>query len=526
MPALAPAAGAGAGGRATAIVVGGGIGGLATAIRLLAGGRRVTVLERAAAPGGKMRQLTVGGRVFDGGPSVMTMPAELEDLCAAAGVARADLLTLRPLAPLCRHFFQDGSVLDLFADEPVAADRKAAPAAAWARSTAEVRRVCGAQAAAQFDRFRHHAARIYAAVEQPFLRRAVPRNPLALPWTHEWGDLLRMRHMDTRRTLWRALTAQFDDPRLQVLFARYATYSGADPFLAPATLSVIAHVELALGVYAVEGGMYRVAEALAALVRRLGGELRCGVDVERVELDAKESRAVAVHAGGERLAADDVIVNCDVAQLYARLCAGTRLAARHGPPIARLPPSLSAHLNLITAADAAALPLGHHNVFFSADYAAEFRELPHGPPRDPTVYLCNPDFAQAEQRWFFLTNAPALPPDVATAPASAAWTPQQQAAIRTRIAAQLLRHGIDLERHARAEHTVTPRDFAALYPHSRGALYGAAASSRLAAFRRPQNRVPGVSNLYCVGGSTHPGAGVPMVMLSAQLVAAMILGRS
>lgn len=520
MPPLHSAASAG--GRPAAIVVGGGIGGLATAIRLLAGGRRVTVLERAAAPGGKMRQLTVGDRVFDGGPSVMTMPAELEALCAAAGVARADLLTLRPLAPLCRHFFTDGSVLDLFADEPVAAGHP--PAAAWARSTAEVRRVCGAQAAAQFDRFRHHAARIYAAVEQPFLRRAVPRNPLALPWTHEWGDLFRMRHMDTRRTLWRALTAQFDDPRLQVLFARYATYSGADPFLAPATLSVIAHVELALGVYAVEGGMYRVAEALAALVRRLGGELRCGVDVERVELDAKESRAVAVHAGGERLVADDVIVNCDVAQLYARLCTGTRLAARHGPRIATLPPSLSAHLSLITAADAAALPLRHHNVFFSADYAAEFRELPHGPPSDPTVYLCNPDWSQAEQRWFFLTNAPALPPDAATAPASAAWTPQQQAALRTRVAAQLARHGIELGRHARAEHTVTPRDFAALYPHSRGALYGAAASSRLAAFRRPQNRVPGVSNLYCVGGSTHPGAGVPMVMLSAQLVAAMILG--
>ncbi|HRI53485.1 MAG TPA: phytoene desaturase family protein [Pseudomonadota bacterium] len=517
-----PAAPARAGG--SAIIVGAGIGGLATAVRLLAAGRAVTVLERAAAPGGKMRQLTVGGQVFDGGPSVLTMPGVLDELCTAAGVRRADLIALEPLAPLCRHFFADGTVLDLFADEPVAPGSP--PEAAWARSTAELSRVLGATAAAQFSSFRHHAARIYGAVEQPFMRRPVPSNPLALPFTHTLGDLLRMRHLDARRSLWQALGSQFDDERLRVLFARYATYSGADPFLAPATLSVIAHVEMALGVYAVVGGMYQVAAALAQLVARLGGSLRCGAEVERIELDARESRAVAVHVGGERLLADDIIVNCDVGQLYARLCAGTRLAARRGPRFAALPPSLSAYLDLIVAADAAALPLCHHNVFFSADYQREFQELRDGPPRDPTVYLCNPDWRQAAQRWFFLTNAPAQPlPGAADAPVSAAWTAEQQAACHARVGAQLARHGIDLSRHARAAQSVTPRDFAERFPCSRGALYGAAASSRLAAFKRPPNRVPGVPNLYCVGGSTHPGAGVPMVMLSAQLVAEMILGR-
>lgn len=515
---------AGAVGRAggSAIIVGGGIGGLATAVRLLAAGRAVTVLERAAAPGGKMRQLTVGGQVFDGGPSVLTMPAVLEELCAVAGVRRADLVTLEPLLPLCRHFFADGTVLDLFADEPVAPGSP--PAAAWARSTAEVQRVLGGRAGEQFSRFREHAARIYRTVEQPFMRRPVPSNPLALPFTYTLGDLLRMRHLDARRSLWQALTAQFDDERLRVLLARYATYSGADPFQAPATLSVIAHVEMALGVYAVVGGMYQIAAALAQLIARLGGTLRCGAEVERIELDARESRALAVHAGGERLCADDIVVNCDVAQLYERLCAGTRLAARHGPRIAALPPSLSAYLNLIVTADAAQLPLRHHNVFFSSDYAREFQELRDRPPSDPTVYLCNPDWQQAAQRWFFLTNAPPQPPALtADAPAGAAWSPAQKVACRARVGEKLAQHGIDLARHSRAEQEVTPRDFAALFPSSRGALYGAAASSRLAAFKRPPNRVPGVRNLYCVGGSTHPGAGVPMVMLSAQLVAQMIL---
>ena len=506
-----------------AIIIGGGIGGLATAVRLLAAGRQVTVLERAATPGGKMRRIAVDGRVFDAGPSVMTMPWVLDELCATAGVRTSDLLTLTPLDPLCRHFFADGTLLDLFSDDRVPEGGRAE--LAWERSAAEIHRVIGLRAAEQYHRFRHHAARIFRAVEGPFLLRPVPRNPLALFLTHDFSDLLGLFHLDARRSLWGALGAFFDDPRLRVLLARYATYSGADPFLAPATLSVIPHIELAFGVYAVHGGMYRVAEALAELITRLGGELRCSAEVERVELDAAEQRAQAVHVGGERLVADDVIVNCDVTQLYARLLPGTRLRARHQRKIEALPPSLSAYLNLIVAVDAQALPLCHHNVFFSADYPREFRELRDGPPTDPTVYLCNPDWGQPEQRWFFLTNAPALPPaDAPAASPSAAWTAEQNAACRARVGTKLARHGIQLAHHARAEQTVTPSDFAALFPESRGALYGTAASSRLAAFKRPPNRVPGVKNLYCVGGSTHPGAGVPMVMLSAKIVAELITG--
>jgi 1-hydroxycarotenoid 3,4-desaturase len=507
------------------IVVGAGVGGLAAAVRLLVAGHRVTVLERAPAPGGKMRQIAVGERVFDGGPSVLTMPFVLDELCAAAGVRRQDLVRLVPLDPICRHFFPDGTRLDLFADEAVAQGPGQRREAAWARSTDEIRRVLGATAAAQFDRFRLHAARIYDAVEGPFLRSPLPRHPLALLFTRRFRDLLGLRHLDAGRSLWQALGSFFDDERLRVLLARYATYSGADPFLAPATLAVIPHVELAFGVYAIEGGMYRVAEALTELIARLGGELRCGVDVEAIELDAGEARAVAVRAGGERLAADHFVVNTDVSQLYQRFLVGTRRAAAQGPPVEALPPSLSAYLNLIVAEGAGALPLVHHNVFFSADYEREFAELRTGPPSDPTVYLCDPDAGLDTQRWFFLTNAPALPRPGEPEPPAARWTAAEQAACRDRVAAQLARHGIRLEQHARAEATVTPRDFAERFPLSRGAIYGAAASSRTAAFKRPPNRVPGVKNLFCVGGSTHPGAGVPMVMLSAQIVSGLIAGQ-
>jgi 1-hydroxycarotenoid 3,4-desaturase len=502
------------------IIVGAGIGGLAAGVRLLAAGYRVTIVERAARPGGKIRQIPIGNHLFDGGPSVLTMPWVLDELCAAAGAKTADLFRLSPLAPLCRHFFCDGSELDLYADEPV--PKGADIEAAYDRAAEEFRRVIGPKAATQYRQFRRHAAAIYDAVERPFLRSALPAHPIGFLWTHRLRDVVGLLRLDARRSLFASLCSQFDDERLRMLFARYATYGGANPFIAPATLSVIAHVELAFGVHAVEGGFYRVAEGVSELFTRLGGELRTAAEVERVELDDSEARAVAVHVAGERLLADGFVINCDVAQLHARLLAGTRIGERLRARFVALPPSYSAYLNLCVAERAAGLPLVHHNVFFSSDYLREFEELAERPPSEPTIYLCNPDFSLATQRWFFLTNAPAVPESSKSLASGWRWTTEQRAFCRGQVAARLHRHGIPFTSLVSAEAEVTPPDFATLFPYSRGALYGAAANSRMAAFSRPPNRVEGVPNLFCVGGSTHPGAGVPMAMLSAAIVCKLI----
>lgn len=508
------------------LVIGGGVGGLSVAIRLLAQGHDVTVLERAQTPGGKMRQVFVGGLPFDAGPSVMTLPWVLDELCETAGVRRADLIRLTPLDPLCRHFFADGSQLDLFNDDPC--DGRSPSDAAWARSTEEIRRVCGSRSAEEYRRFRWHAARIYQAVERPFMKSPIPRNPLGLMLQNRVRDVFGLWRIDAWRTLWNGLGRFFSDERLRMLFARYATYSGADPFVAPGTLAVIPHVEQGFGVYAVEGGMYRVAEALAELVQRLGGRIRYGAQVDRLVLDEANHRVVSVEVSGERLSADLIVANCDVQQLYERMLDGTRLADKLRKRYDALPPSLSACLHLTVASDAQKLPLCHHNVFFTKDYRHEFAELQSGPPTDPTVYLCNPDFAQDTQRWFFLTNAPALPrPSRVHEPATQAepWTDALLDRCRARVKDKLARHGIDYARHKIAEAAVSPATFAALFPSSRGAIYGSAASLKMAAFVRPPNVLPGLTNLFCVGGGTHPGAGVPMVMLSAQIVAGLIAQR-
>ena len=504
------------------VVIGGGVGGLSVAIRLLCLGYGVTVLERAATPGGKMRQIVVGGQAFDGGPSVLTLPWVLDELCVAAGVVRSDLIRLTPLDPLCRHFFADGSQLDLFNDDPP--DGRNPRAASWQRSADEIKRVMGSQAADEYNRFRHHAARIYQAVERPFLQSPIPANPLGLLFQNRVSDVVGLLRLDARRTLWQALGRFFSDERLRVLFARYATYSGANPFLAPGTLAVIPHVEQGFGVYSVDGGMYRVALALAELVHRMGGQIRYGAEVSRLQVDPTDKRVISAEVAGERLLADLFVANCDVPQLYERMLAGTRVAERLRRRYAHLPPSLSACLHLAVAKQASALSLCHHNVFFTQDYRNEFAELHDGPPSDPTVYLCNPDFGEAMQRWFFLTNAPALKIEASTTGQSS-WNDELVATCRQRVISKLSRHGIDYARHVAAEGAVTPEDFARLFPSSRGAIYGAAASSRVAAFRRPPNQVPGLGNLFCVGGSTHPGAGVPMVMLSAKIVAGLIAKR-
>ncbi len=504
------------------VVIGGGIGGLATAIRLLGLGYAVTVLERATTPGGKMRQIIVGGKSFDGGPSVLTMPWVLDELCESAGVQRRDLIEISPLEPLCRHFFADGTQLDLFNDEP--ADGQCSTDASFSRSTEEIRRVLGRQSADEYVRFRRHAARIFRAVERPFLRNPIPSNPLGLIFLNRFSDVTGLWKIDARRSLWQALCGFFSDERLRVLFARYATYSGADPFLAPGTLAVIPHVEQGFGVFSVRGGMYRVATALAELVIRLGGEIRYGADVERLILDEKGKRIASAQVGGERLDADVFVANCDVPQLYSRMLDGTQVADELRHRYDKLTPSLSAVLHLAVAEDAASLPLCHHNVFFSSDYRREFVELLDGPPSDPTVYLCNPDFGHSSQRWFFLTNAPPLPREDEQSN-QRRWDDDFVNLCRQRVVDKLARHRFDYSRHVTTECAVTPDDFARLFPASRGAIYGAAASSKMAAFRRPPNEVPGLANLFCVGGSTHPGAGVPMVMLSAQIVAGLCQKR-
>jgi 1-hydroxycarotenoid 3,4-desaturase len=475
----------------TAIVIGAGVGGLAASINMARAGVKVRLFERGDSVGGKLREVEVGGVKMLAGPSVLTMRWVFDELFDGR---LGDYVTLLPVDPLCRHFFVDGSRLDLFTDE--------------ARSREAIERFSGRRDADGYSRYRKHAAKIYDVVRGPFMENAVPSllefvSPRAL-----W----QMTQIDGLRTLWRALEEFFVDPRLRQLFGRYATYNGSSPFHAPATLAVIAHVENAYGIFAVEGGIVRLAEALRRRAEELGVEIVTGAEVNRIELDGAQ-RARGIRVGDRVERADCIIANCDVADLYGRLLESAAPAQKSLRKYEDEELSLSAYVLLAVGARAP-LPLLHHNVFFSGDYRREFEELvgARRPPEDPTVYVC----AEAEERHFLLTNAPPL-----DGKGSAIDWSTETSRCRARIERVLSRHGWTLA--PRATYEIAPPDFAARFPSSKGALYGLASNSRMAAFKRPANTLPGIGGLYCCGGSVHPGAGLPMVALSARIATRLAL---
>jgi 1-hydroxycarotenoid 3,4-desaturase len=487
----------------SALVVGGGVAGMAAAIRLARAGVRVRLLERAATLGGKLREVEVGGKMLPAGPSVFTMREVFEELFGGKE-ALAEHLQLEPVDPLCRHFFSDGSRLDLFTDAE--------------RTREAIRAFSGERDARGYMAFREHAQKIHGIVRGPFMERPLAVFDLLRPST-----LLQITQIDGMRTMYKAIESFFADPRLRQLFGRYATYNGSSPFHAPATLSVIAHVENAYGIFVPRGGIYRLAEALQARLRALDVEIETGVEIEEIVLE--RGRAVGVRYAGkpkDKIERADVVVSAvDVAHLYDRLLGADRNARRLGEKYADEELSLSAYV-LMAIVDRSPLDLVHHNVFFSRDYEREFDELitQRRPPQDPTVYLCADDRVGGEvpatERAFLLSNAP--PRDERGRHVD--WK-NEAPRCKERIVATLARHGWKLAIRDAVEQT--PLDFAERFPSSRGALYGLASNSKMAAFKRPPNQIPGIAGLYLVGGTVHPGAGLPMVCLSARIACNLAL---
>ena len=482
------------------IVVGAGVGGLVAALELAAHGLRVTLLERAAQPGGKMREL-LGG---DAGPTVFTMRWVFDELLDAVGESLAAQLTLTALPVLARHVWSADERLDLFADLET--------------SVAAIGAFAGPAEARRYRTFCTRAQQVYRALEKPFLRRTRP-NPLSLPLRAGWRGLPDLLHIDPFQTLWCALGEHFHDPRLRQLFGRYATYCGSSPYLAPATLMLVAHVERE-GVWSVAGGMHRVARMLEALARQRGAVLRYGAEVTRILVEDGAAVGVQLH-DGERLCADAVVFNGDAAALGQGLLGEP---ARRAVPVSGVRQrSLSAvtwNLNARTSG----FPLSHHNVFFGGAYEDEFDAVFRrgALPTDPTVYVCAQDrdgedgtAPSGPERLLCLVNAPAC--GDAGAPSD-----EEIEACEQRTFRRLSACGLELERTPRSSRRTTPADFHHLFPGTGGALYGSASHGWQASFRRPTQR-SAIPRLILAGGSTHPGPGVPMAALSGRLAAAEVL---
>jgi 1-hydroxycarotenoid 3,4-desaturase len=482
------------------IVIGAGVGGLAAAVDLARQGADVTVLERAATPGGKMRQIAVDGAGIDAGPTVFTMRWIFESLFTDAGKSITDYLTLQPAEILARHAWRQGGQLDLFAD--------------IGRSADAIGEFSGARDAQGYRDFCARAAAIYTTLRLPFIAGQRP-SPLELVGRVGFDRLGEMWRTAPLQSMWSALGTYFKDPRLRQLFGRYATYCGSSPFQAPATLMLVAHVEQD-GVWLVQGGMRRVADALVALGESQGVTYRFDAEVAEILTAGGRVRSVRLRSG-EEIAADSVVFNGDVAALaQGMLGGGVRRAAPDTPAAAR---SLSA-ITWCAQARTSGFPLLHHNVFFAEEYRREFSAIfgRRAITEHPTVYICAQDRGFADgvapgeaERLLLLINAPADGDTRVFPPVDFA----------ERTFALLEACGLNVEPVGRGVAT-GPDGFAALFPGSGGALYGRASHGAMASFARP-GAASRLGGLYLAGGSVHPGPGIPMAAMSGRLAAAKLL---
>ncbi|MEX5721512.1 phytoene desaturase family protein [Geodermatophilus maliterrae] len=493
------------------VVVGAGLGGLAAAARLATLGHRVTVLEQSGDVGGKLGWYARDGHAFDTGPSLVTMPQVYRDLFDATGGPLEDAVDLERLDPAVDYRFADGTRLAVpgrIEQVPAALDG-----------------VLGDGAGEQWRELLDRAEAMWAITEQPFLRSPLrgaatlarlARDPVDVGTVAPWQTL-------------RGLGGRYlRDPRLRVLLDRYATYSGSDPRRAPAVLATVPYVEQAFGSWYVRGGLHRLAEAVAERARDRGAEIRTGTPVRRVLRDGGRVSGVELADGGE-MTADVVVSGADATALYAGLLPPDRRtrAVRRG--LTRATPSLSGFV-LLLALRGRTPGLAHHTVLFPDDYDAEFdavfgtgrhRGVPCPVP-DPTVYVSAPDDPATRpdgdsESWFVLVNAARQDPD-----GGVDWdAPGLVDRYATRVLEVMAARGLDVRDRVRWCVARSPADLARETGSVGGSIYGTSSNGARAAFLRPGNVAP-VRGLYLVGGSSHPGGGLPLVALSAEIVAGLV----
>ncbi len=450
-----------------------------------------------------MRQVPSAAGPVDAGPTVLTMKPVFEKLFADVGLKLEDVVSFHSQPLLARHFWRDGTVLDLMQDAN--ASRK------------NIHAAFGPKSAAEFAAFHTRAAKLFEAFDGPMMQSAAPS---LLNLTRVVAARPRLlRAMDPLRNLEASLNRQFSNPRLAQLFARYATYVGGLPQTSPALLALIWHAENR-GVWHVEGGMHALAKCIANTATRFGAEIHYNAHVTRIE--TQDGKACAVQTDTGRLPVDAVVFNGDPRALETgALGPGCTTAV---DPSASTPRSLSAYV-MSFAAEPAGVDLAAHNVFFAQDPHGEYAPLGKGDLQpDPTLYVCAQDrFGPAPptgaERFEIILNSPPL--DTAH-PQDPDQTEKVKQQCQTLILKQLRAHGLTFSPTPQPEGMAGPQDFHRLFPASTGSLYGRAPQGMMAAFKRPTARaqVPGV---YLTGGGAHPGAGVPMAVLSAQHAAATIL---
>lgn len=489
--------------KANIIVIGGGLGGLSSAISLAQKGYTVSLYEKNSHLGGKLNRLEKEGFGFDLGPSILTMPHIFNRLFEQSGRQLEDYVPIKRLSHEWRSFFTDGRVIDLYDD----LDKMKINNPHLSEKDMQ-----------EYQTYLDYTKKLYEATEEGYFDKGLDDLPAIF---RHHGLLSALKDFDYFHTMAQGIEKRVSNPYMQDMLKYYIKYVGSSAEAAPAILNVLAYVQKAQGLWYVKGGMHKLAEGLVELAKEVGVSLFTNTEITEITYDETNTVNGVKLSSGEKIEADRIVSNMEVIPAYSRLLGinidKTRKMEEKFEPAAS---GLVLHLGVNRLYP----QLAHHNFFFSEDSKANYQTVFQDKelPADPTIYLVNSNKTDPSQAPEGFENIKILPhiPYIQDEP----FTDEDYAALRERVLIKLERMGLtDLRKHIVVEDKWTPVDIEETYYSTRGAIYGVVSD------RKKNNgfKFPKVStefnNLYFVGGSVNPGGGMPMVTLSGQQVADIIV---
>lgn len=481
------------------IIIGAGIAGIAAAVRLAVKGYQVEVFESNPYPGGKLSEITLQGYRFDAGPSLFTLPEQVEELFLLAGKKPSEHFEYAKLDVACHYFWEDGKSIKAYGDVNAFAEEVESKLGEPAEN---IRKALGS------------SAYIYEHLAPLFMHRSLHQwstwvNPHAL------RSYLKMGKLGIFDTMNGANEKQFQQKKTVQLFNRYATYNGSNPYETPATLNIIPHLEFNIGAFFPKKGMHDISQSLYKLAVDLGVKFHFNAKVE--EILVENGQAVGVRVNQLEVMADLIINNMDMVNAYKSI-----LKKQKQPQKLLDQPKSSSALIFYWGIKKEFPELDLHNILFSEDYKKEFEHIfnKRSIYQDPTVYINITsvykidDAPEGCMNWFTMINVPNNQDQD--------WDALIQEA-RKNIIAKINRVlKTDLEPLIEVEEILEPRTIESKTSSANGALYGNSSNNRYAAFLRHANYSSDIKNLYFCGGSVHPGGGIPLCLLSAKIMTEMI----
>ncbi len=493
-------------------VIGAGMGGMTAAARLARAGHSVTIYEASDTYGGKLRTEWIGKFAFDTGPSLLTLPAVYKDFFIRTGKPLGLLCEITPVNPSFDYRFADGTHVK-FAN------------LSRHHTLNAIRESYGNEVSEQWNQMMKRATRMWDVSREPFVESEL-RSPISLLRRKSlFSDILTIAPWKSLRTF---ANENLPDHHLRYILDRYATYSGSDPRKAPAVLATIAYVEEAFGAWHIKGGLGTLAQLVQQRCIDVGVNFLYNSRVAQITVKKGVATGIVLTNGTE-ITADRIVANADAELIYNNLILGENRKLRKVRKNLKTADASIAGFTLLLGLRKNGSPkLSHHTILFPEDYDAEFNAIfnDRTPVDKPTIYICSPDDETMVKNpdlesWSVLVNAPFHGAN------GFDWSDEKFAKdYAQKIIDQIEARGIPVRERLESLTIRTPADLETSANAPGGSIYGTSSNGARAAFMRAKNRSP-IKNLFCVGGSAHPGGGLPLVGMSGEIVAnAIVSGRN